>query len=93
MKYIISESRLNSLMTRFMDDYLSNYEVIDNGKTVIWGEGKENQILYDIENELLFVRESLWYLVRDLFSVEHHDWVVFIKSYMANKGYFVQRLV
>jgi len=41
----------------------------------------------------LFVRESLYQLIKNVFGVEHHDYVEFIKSYMANMGYFVKRIV
>lgn len=93
MKYIISESRINKLMKRFLDDYLSKYEVIEKKDIVSWGSDSDNQIVYDKDNEILFVRQSLYELIRDVFSVEHHDYVEFIKSYMANMGYFVKRIV
>lgn len=93
MKYVITESKLNSLMTRFLDDYFSKYDDIDKGDILSWGEGQDNQMVYDKENELLFVRESLYELIRDIFSLDHHDYVEFIKSYMANKGYYVKRIV
>lgn len=93
MKYIISESRINKLMKRFLDDYLSKYEVIEKKDIVNWGSDSDNQIVYDKDNEVLFVRQSLYELIRDVFSIEHHDYVEFIKSYMANMGYFVKRIV
>jgi hypothetical protein len=93
MKYIISESRLNSIMGKFLDDYFSKYEEIDNGDIISWGEGQDNQMVYDKENEILFVRESLYELMKDMFNIDHHEYVVFIKSYMANKGYYVNRIV
>lgn len=93
MKYVITESRLNSLMTKFLDDYFSKYDAMDKGDILSWGEGRDNQMVYDKENELLFVRESLYELLRDMFSIDHHDYVEFIKSYMASKGYYVKRIV
>jgi hypothetical protein len=80
-------------MTRFLDEYFSKYDAMDRGDILSWGEGEDNQMVYDKENEILFVRESLYELVRDMFSIDHHDYVVFIKSYMANKGYYVKRIV
>jgi len=93
MRYIISESRLSTIMVKFLDDYLSKYEVIEAKDILSWGTGQDNQMVYDKDNELLFVRESLYQLIRDVFGVEHHDYVEFIKSYMANMGYFVKRIV
>lgn len=93
MRYIISESRLSTIMVKFLDDYLSKYEVIDATDIISWGTFQDNQMVYDKDNELLFVRESLYQLIRDVFGVEHHDYVEFIKSYMANKGYFVRRII
>jgi hypothetical protein len=80
-------------MVKFLDDYLSKYEVIDATDIISWGTFQDNQMVYDKDNELLFVRESLYQLIRDVFGVEHHDYVEFIKSYMANKGYFVRRII
>ena len=80
-------------MTKFLNDYLSKFDVIDKGDILSWGEGQDNQIVYDKENELLFVRESLYELIKNIFGIEHHDYVEFIKSYMANKGYYVHRIV
>jgi hypothetical protein len=80
-------------MGKFLDDYFSKYEEIDNGDIISWGEGQDNQMVYDKENEILFVRESLYELMKDMFNIDHHEYVVFIKSYMANKGYYVNRIV
>lgn len=80
-------------MTKFMNDYLSKYKDIDKGDIMSWGEGSDNQLVYDKENELLFVSLSLHDLIRDMFSIDHHEYVEFIKSYMANMGYFVKRIV
>ena len=80
-------------MGKFLDDYFSKYEAIDKGDILSWGEGQDNQMVYDKENEILFVRESLYELMKDMFNIDHHEYVVFIKSYMANKGYYVNRIV
>ena len=76
-----------------MDNYLSKYEVIEDRKIVSWGQDENNQLIYDIENEILFVRQEVMELFSNVFSLDHHDYVEFIKSYMANKGYFVKRIV
>jgi hypothetical protein len=93
MKYVITESKLNSVMVRFLDNYLSKYEVIEAKDILSWGTGQDNQMVYDKDNELLFVRESLYELIKGVFSIDHHEYVEFIKSYMANKGYYVKRIV
>lgn len=93
MKYVITESRLNSLLTKYMDNYLSKYKVIEDRKIVYWGEGENNQLVYDIQNEILFVRQDVMELFRSVFSLDHHEYVEFIKDYMANKGYFVRRII
>ena len=93
MRYIISESKLNSIMVRFLDRYLSKYEVIEDKDILSWGSGVENQIVYDKENELLFVSTSVYDLIKGMFDIDHHDYVEFMKYYMANKGYYVRRIV
>lgn len=93
MKYLITESRLNSLMSKYLDDYLSKYEVTQNGEVISWGEGDDNQMIYDSDNEILFVRQEVMGLFRDIFSLDHHEYVEFIKDYMAKKGYYVHRII
>ena len=93
MKYFITESKLNSVMTRFLDDYLSKYEVIETKDIIGWGSGEGNQMVYDKDMELLFVSVSVYELIKNMFDIDHHDYVEFIKSYMANKGYYVHRIV
>jgi hypothetical protein len=80
-------------MGKFLDDYFSKYDVVDKGDILSWGVGQDNQMVYDKENELLFVREYIYELMKDMFNIDHHEYVVFIKSYMANKGYYVNRIV
>lgn len=93
MKYIISKSRLEEIMVKFLDNYLSKYELVDNGSYLSWGEYEENQMVYDKGLELLFVRESIYESLKDMFNIDHHEYVEFIKSYMANRGYYVSRIV
>lgn len=76
-----------------MDNYLSKYEKHENKEHVSWGRDENNQLIYDIQNEILFVRQEVMELFRNVFSLDHHEYVVFIKEYMANKGYFVRRII
>lgn len=80
-------------MARFLDKYLSKYEVIEAKDIIGWGSGEDNQMVYDKEMELLFVSVSIYELIKGMFGIDHHDYVEFIKSYMANKGYYVHRIV
>lgn len=80
-------------MTKFLNDYFSKYEVMDKGGIISWGEGEDNQMVYDKGMELLFVRESVYELITNMFGIDHHDYVEFMKWYMANKGYYVYRIV
>lgn len=93
MKYTITESRLESVIFRFLDSYLKEYNIEDNGSLVIFGKGDKNQIAYDKGDMILFVRESLYELVRNMFNLTNTTAKKIFKDYMQSKGYRVKRMV
>ena len=93
MKYIITESKLESVIFRFLDSYLKDYSPEDNGSLVVFGKGDKNQIAYDKGDGILFVRESLYQLIRDMFSLTNTPTKKIFKDYMESKGYKVKRFV
>lgn len=93
MKYIISESKLESVIFRFLDSYLQDYSMEDNGSLVIFGKGDKNQIAYDKGDKILFVRDSLYSLVRDMFSITNTPTKKIFKDYMESKGFKVKRMI
>jgi hypothetical protein len=93
MKYIITESRLESVIFRFLDSYLKDYSIEDNGSLVVFGKGDKNQIAYDKGDMILFVRDSLNELVKNMFSMSNTSTKKLFKDYMQSKGYKVKRFV
>ena len=93
MKYIITESRLESVIFRFLDSYLKDYSIEDNGSLVVFGKGDKNQIAYDKGDMILFVREHLYELLRDMFSLNNTSARKVFKDYIESKGYRVKRFV
>ena len=93
MKYIISEEKLNKMIFLFLESYLTEYPIEDNGQLVVFGKGDKNQIAYDIGDRILFVRDSLHELVKKMFSLTDRGTREIFKQFMESKGYKVKRMV
>jgi|LauGreDrversion4_2_1035121.scaffolds.fasta_scaffold899066_2 hypothetical protein len=93
MKYIISEEKLNKMIFLFLESYLTEYPIEDNGHLVVFGKGDKNQIAYDIGDRILFVRDSLHELVKKMFSLTDRGTREIFKQFMESKGYKVKRMV
>ena len=93
MKYIISEEKLNKMIFLFLESYLTEYPIEDNGQLVVFGKGGKNQIAYDIGDRILFVRDSLHELVKKMFSLTDRGTREIFKQFMESKGYKVKRMV
>jgi hypothetical protein len=72
---------------------LKEYNIEDDGSLVIFGKGDKNQIAYDKGDMILFVRESLYELVRNMFNLTSSPAKKIFKDYMQSKGYRVKRMV
>jgi len=93
MKYIISESKLEAVAFKFLDEYLKDYPLINKPNVVLYGEGDQNVIAYDKEDKILFVSQGLYELVRNMFSITNTPAKKIFSDYMASKGYKVLRFV
>ena len=94
MKYIISESKLESLGIKFLDEYLKNYPVRENDRgLVLWGQGENNKLAYEKEDRILFVAEDLFQLLRDMFSITNTPAKKIFVNFMKTKGYEVKRFI
>ena len=76
-----------------MDGYLSEYPKEENDKLVVFGKGDKNQIAYDIGDRILFVRDSIHELVKNMFSLSTNGTKRIFKDYIESKGYKVKRMV
>ena len=77
----------------FLESYLTEYPIEDNGQLVVFGKGDKNQIAYDIGDRILFVRDSLHELVKKMFSLTDRGTKEIFKQFMESKGYKVKRMV
>ena len=93
MKYIITKSKLQSVVFRFLDSYLEEYPMEENENLVVFGRNDKNQIAYDKGDRILFVRDSLYELVRNMFSITNTPAKQLFKDYMESKGFKVKRFV
>jgi hypothetical protein len=93
MKYIITESKLESVIFNFLDDYLNDFQPSVINDVLLFGRGLENQIAYDKGEKLLMVRESLFNMVKNMFSLSTISTRDLFKAYFLSKGYKVKRMV
>jgi hypothetical protein len=93
MKYIITESKLNAVIFRFLDSYLQESPKEENDTLMVFGRGDKNMIAYDKGDMILFVRDHLYELLRDMFSLTNTSARKVFKDYIESKGYRVKRFV
>lgn len=91
MKYIISESRLISVIYKFLDKKIPNPQVV-NG-IVYWGEPGDSDLVLDIENKLLLVGQLFIDSVSNVFGISDRESISIIKKYLKNKGFEIDRVV
>ncbi len=91
MKYIISESRLLSVIHKFLDKKIPNPQVVKG--IIYWGEPGNSNLVLDIENKLLLVGQFYIDSVSNVFGISERESISIIKKYFQNKGYEIDRVV
>jgi hypothetical protein len=90
MKYIITESRLDTLMARYLDSWVDSKKIIEFDRFIVledpYGE-YENEVdmEYDGEDGRLWVRQEVFELLLGLFSRGGEETLDFIGKYFENK--------
>jgi hypothetical protein len=90
MKYIIRESRLDTLMARYLDTWVDSRKLIEFDRFIVledpYGE-YENEVdmEYDGEDGRLWVRQSVFELLLGLFGRGGEQTLDFIGKYFENK--------
>lgn len=76
MKYVISESRLDDIVQKFISDYVGDLKSrvsTGPGPTYVWYVGNNERVMFEVtrtnEGERLDVRNDLWNAVKKLFSL------------------------
>ena len=90
MKYIITESKLDMLMTDYLNTWVSSRRLIEFDRFIIledpYGE-EENDVdmEYDGEDGRLWVRQELFSLLVDLFGKGENETLEFIGKFFEYK--------
>ena len=90
MKYIITESRLDTLMARYLDTWVDSRKLIEFDRFIVledpYGE-YENEVdmEYDGEDGRLWVRQEVFELLLGLFGRGGEETLDFIGKYFENK--------
>jgi hypothetical protein len=90
MKYIITESRLDRLMTLYLDSWVDSKKIIEFDRFIIledpYGE-PENEVdmEYDGEDGRLWVRQEVFEILLGLFGRGDEETLDFIRKYFEYK--------
>ncbi len=90
MKYIITESKLDMLMTRYLNSWVDSKKIIEFDRFIVledpYGEPENDvDMEYDGEDGRLWVRQSLFDLLMDLFGKSDVETLDFIGKYFEYK--------
>ena len=90
MKYIIKESKLDMLMTEYLNTWVSSRRLIEFDRFIVledpYGEqGNDVDMEYDGEDGRLWVRQQLFDTLVDLFGKEENETLEFIGKYFEYK--------
>jgi hypothetical protein len=90
MKYIIKESKIDMLMTDFMNSWVSSRKVVKFDRFIVLDDPngeEENEVdmEYDGEDGRLWFRKEIRQTLMDLFGKNQIDTMVFIGKFFENK--------
>lgn len=90
MKYIIKESKIDMLMTDYLDTWVGSRKIIEFDRFIVLEDPNgepENDVdmEYDGEDGRLWVRQQLFDTLVDLFGKEENETLEFIGKYFEYK--------
>ena len=85
MKYIISESRLDSIMKNYLDSSLLNKEIINNQAGIAVYDDEENYLEYFPRKRELFILGEFLDDFEALFGLTRKEAVRFIMDWFENE--------
>jgi hypothetical protein len=85
MKYIISESRLNQIMKRFLDSFLLDKNVMDNRRGIAVYDDEEDYLQYFSRNKELFILDKFLDDFEFMFGLTRKESVRFIVDWFENE--------
>lgn len=94
MRYTIKESQFQNLVFSYLNDYIKDYPKKEEDKgVIIWGEGKDNQMLFDKPDGILFVRNEFFESFQSMFSLSLKEARKVFIDWFKTMGYKVERFV
>jgi hypothetical protein len=85
MKYIISESRLDSIMTEYLNSSLLNKNIIDNKRGISVFDDEEDLLQYFPRTRELFILGELLGEFESMFGLTRKEAVRFITNWFENE--------
>lgn len=85
MKYIISESRLNHIMKKFLDSFLLGKNVMDNQGGIAVYDDDEDYLQYFPRKKELFILDSFLEEFEFMFGLTRKESVRFIVDWFENE--------
>jgi hypothetical protein len=90
MKIIIKESKIDMLMTEYLNSWVDSRKIIEFDRFIvlenpIGEEENEVDMEYDGEDGRLWTRQNFLYTLSDLFGKNYVDTMVFVGKYFEDK--------
>ena len=90
MKIIIKESKLDMLMTEYLDSWVNSRRLIEFGRFIVledpYGEeGNDIDMEYDGDDGRLWFRKEFRYLLTDLFGRSQVETMAFVGKFFEHK--------
>jgi hypothetical protein len=85
MKYIISESRLDNIMKKYLDSFLLSKDVIDNQAGIAVYDDEENYLEYFPRKRELFILGEFLDEFETMFGLTRKEAVRFITNWFENE--------
>lgn len=85
MKYIISESRLDEIMKKYLDSFLLDKNVIDNQAGIAVYDDEEEYLQYFPRKKELFILNEFLDEFESVFNLSRNESLRFITKWFENE--------
>jgi len=85
MKYIISESRLEKIMTEYLDSYFLSKDIIDNQAGIAVYDDEEEYLQYFPRKKELFILNEFLDEFESVFNLSRNESLRFITKWFENE--------
>lgn len=85
MKYIISESRLDNIMKKYLDSFLLGKNVVDNRRGIAVYSDEEDYLQYFPDKKELFIFDEFLDEFEAMFGLTRKESIRFIMDWFENE--------